>query len=160
MSVSTASKKLTIRYEEGEDEVARSWAYEAKPGGLELREGVFGAPFFVKRTHHRVAAAVKSSFEAWEHANADDLNAVVDHAPSVDIASLPLEAQRAEYWFSNEWGYDTQARRITVGGTKYYALSQMHDGGGEYLFFTLAGDYTGAFGGSEGDNWRLSWNEY
>lgn len=167
LGVSTAKKTLAMTYEtedaHGETtEVSRKWAYKLVPNGIELTEAKAGARAFdVKRLPaHKVDAAIKAAFSSWMEHVLDNDTSEIDRGPTVATASLPLAARRSIYMYKRQWSYDTDVRKIKVGGKDYYSLSQQNDGGGAYVFFTLAGDELGQFGGSESGEWDFDWNEY
>jgi hypothetical protein len=165
LRVATAQKTFSVAYEkpsnEGDPiEVKRSWTYQATPdGGLSLREQRpgGGAAFTLKRLPpHKVDAAVKAAFQSY----ADD-DGSFDDGPVVRNKNLPIAAQREVHYYDQEWSdYGTTTKRLTIGGNDYYALSQMNDGGGKYIFFTLDGDGLGEFGGSESGEWDFEWYEH
>ncbi len=165
MKVSSARRTLSMTYEKPGDDgdlvpVKRTWTYELLPGGgLSLREERpgGGAAFTLKRLPPRqVDAAVKAAFESYSEEGGS-----FDEGPRVRNKSLPLAAQREVHYYDMEWpDYPTTTTRLSIGGKDYYSLSQMNDGGGSYIFFTLDGEALGELGGSESGEWDFEWYEH
>ena len=167
--VSTATKSFTFDYEkpdarEGFITQTLSWSYKGTTSNkLSLTPKGATSGFAMSRMPAlpRIDANVKKTFETWMDELQGDTSTDVDDAPAVRIEDLPLEAQRIAHYFDAEYSgdYATDAHKITVKGTQYYALNQGSDGGGHIHFFTLRGAYLGDYGGSESSAWDFTWNE-
>lgn len=169
ITIQTAKKTMTFSYEKADPEEGfvtqeLSWTYKAAPsGGISLTPKGSRSSFTMAKMPalKKISATLKKDFEKWMDEDLQGDTSGIDSAPSVSLESLPLEAKRIVHYFDVEFSgeYATEAFRIKVKGTSYYALSQGSDGGGYYHFFTMAGAYLGSYGGSESGEWDFDWNE-